>query len=212
MNTKEDASKVRGGVILIEEQAHEMIAVSVTEMHEYGCPYCGYRSVYKRFSMGGTSRVECGECERSFYVLAEGHIKSNTVPPVKLQPHPRAGIPAHGRPDKRPEGGGEFFRSRGIGLDLCTCFICDTNDRTGNGHPYLNNIAAFVQCKAAGERVVDMFERGARLDFRKYEPDRVQVKIGACDKHLENLKELHRLTIEEGVITKEMIAIAHAVG
>ena len=46
-----------------------MIAVSVTEMHEYGCPYCGYRSVYKRFSMGGTSRVECGECEDHFMYL-----------------------------------------------------------------------------------------------------------------------------------------------
>lgn len=200
MSIKKGISKVEGS------QKSEAIAVSVTEVRKYGCPYCGYRSLHNRFSIGGTSLLECGECGKSFYVLAEGHVKSDTVPPVELQPHPRKGTPAHGRPDKRPESGGEFFRSRGIGLDLCTCFICGTNDRTGNGHSYLHNIAAFVQCKAAGERVVKMFQRGARLDYREHEPDRVQVKIGACDKHLENLKELHRLIAKDGVITQEMIA------
>lgn len=68
----------------------------------------------------------------------------------------------------------------------------------------LNNIAAFVQCKEAGERVVAMFPQGAWLDYRDYEPDRVQVKIGACDKHLPNLQKLYELT-REGVITNAHI-------
>ena len=84
----------------------------------------------------------------------------------ELQEHPRIGIPSHGRPDKRPEGGGEFFQSRPIGLDRVDCFVCGTGDRDGKGHIMLNNIAAYVRCKEAGERVVAMFTKGAWLDYR----------------------------------------------
>jgi len=72
-----------------------------------------------------------------------------------------------------------------------------------------NNIAAFVQCKDAGQRVVDMFKHGAWLDYRVSEPDRVQVKVGACDKHKKNLQKLDELTSSaDGVITSEMIETA----
>ena len=68
----------------------------------------------------------------------------------------------------------------------------------------LNNIAAFVQGKTAGERVVAMFKTGARLDYRDYEPDRVQVKIGACNRHKANLERLDGLT-SDGVLTQDMV-------
>lgn len=61
-----------------------------------------------------------------------------------------------------------------------------------------------MQGKAAGERVVAMFQRGARLDYREHEPDYVQVKIGACDKHLANLQKLDQLA-GKGIITQEMV-------
>lgn len=205
MTNKKDALRFKDNAASIEGRTYEAIAVSDFEMSRYGCPHCGYRSGYTPISCGSTSVWRCGECEKMCYVLSEGCVESNSTPPVKLQPHPRKGIPAHGRPDKRPEGGGEFFRSRGIGLDICTCFICGTNDRTGKGETYLNNIAAYVQCRAAGERIVEMFKRGARLDYREYEPDYVQVKIGACNKHLKNLKKLDQLT-KDGVITEEIIS------
>jgi len=186
-----------------------VVAVSIKEMEEFGCPYCGYQSGCAHVSSGGTTAWTCGseECSKTCCVLAEGVVKSkigiNGSYP-DLQAHPRRGIPKHGRPDKKPEGGGEFFHSRGIGLDRCTCFVCGTHDRDGQGHYYLNNIAAFVQCKEAGERVVSMFTKGARLDYRDFEPDRVQVKIGACDKHKLNLQKLHELT-QDGVITVSRI-------
>ena len=63
-----------------------------------------------------------------------------------------------------------------------------------------HNIAAFVQTKTAGERVIRMFPQGARLDYRPHEPDRVQVKIGACEAHLQNLHQLIALA-RDGVIT-----------
>jgi hypothetical protein len=113
-------------------------------------------------SGGGAAIWACGseECGKTCCVLAKGVTKSTIgfgdfYP--ELQEHPRRGIPSHGRPDKKPENEGEFFHSRGIGLDNCTCFVCGTHDRDGKGHTMLNNIAAFVQCKEAGERVVAMF-------------------------------------------------------
>lgn len=183
-----------------------VIAVSASEHEKFGCPYCGYRSGSTPIHGGGTYAWVCGECKKTSCVLADGVAKSRIgfgdVYP-ELQPHPRQGTPKHGRPDTRPDGGGEFFRSRGLGLDRTPgCFVC------GGEEALRNNIAAFVQCKDAGERVVRMFLRGARLDYRERSPDRVQVKLGACNAHKANLEKLHALVTKDGVITSERIVEA----
>lgn len=198
-------------------ETQSVIAVSVAELREFGCPHCGYRSGYTPLSGGGAAVWTCGseECGKTCCALAEGV----TTSPIgfgdlhpELQVHPRRGIPSHGRPDKRPDGEGEFFQSRGFGLEWnLLCFCCGARDKEHrledpdqHGNGLLHNIAAFVQCKEAGERVVVMFSRGARLDYRDSEPDRVQVKIGACGTHLSNLQRLHELT-KDGVITSTSI-------
>ena len=79
------------------------------------------------------------------------------------------------------------------------CFVC------GGKEGLHDNIAAFVQCKESGQRILNMFSCGARLDYREFEPDRVQVKIGACKKHLENLKKLDDSTKGSGIITEDGI-------
>lgn len=193
-----------------------IIAVSAKETAEFGCPYCGYRSGTQSLSGGGAAVWNCGDskCGKTSILLAEGVSRSpislNGVHP-ELQPHPRHGIPSHGTPDKRPDGGGEFFSSRGLGLDHRTihCFVCGTEDRDGKGHYVLNNISAYVRCKESGERVVGMFKQGAWLDYRDFEPDYVQVKVGACDQHKPNLKRLDGL-VRDGIITSERIAEALA--
>lgn len=194
----------------------KIIAVLFSEVDLWGCPYCGYRSFHSSASGNGTAHCYCGDCGKGFMVLAEGMTKSTigvigktkvsgaTNPEAfypELQSHPRKGMPKHGKPDKKPEGGGEFFHSRGLGMEYTPgCFVC------GGGKKLYNNIAGFVQCKESGKRIVKMFKSGAYLDYRDYEPDRVQVKIGACDEHLSYLEELDTLTKDaEGVIKKEMI-------
>ncbi|MFA6407694.1 MAG: hypothetical protein WCV80_03250 [Candidatus Paceibacterota bacterium] len=187
---------------------HFPIAVSVSELSKWGCPYCGFRSGTTPMSGGGSTLWCCGECNKTSVALATGVTRSTIgigAGPTTLYPelseHPRKGTPSHGKPDKQPEGGGEFFLSRGIGTDMTPgCFIC------GGEKGHYHNISAFVQCKEAGERIVLLFPKGARLDFRDFEPDRVQVKIGACNKHLKNLKLLEKLTKDaQGIITKNMI-------
>ena len=108
------------------------------------------------------------------------------------------------------------FRSRGIGLDVTPgCFVCGTKIRSKAaaeiGNDYLNNIAAFVENKSDGEKIVSWFEQGAFLDFREHEPNWIQVKIGACDKHLPNLEKLYKLTLTHEVIRECMIENAKGV-
>lgn len=198
--------------VIMGKVIQAVIAVSENDHHMFGCPHCGFRSGSTSVSFRGTASWRCGssDCGKTCCVLALGVTKSSIgfgdfYP--ELQHHPRRGILSHGNPDTKPEGCGEFFRSRGIGLDACTCFVCGTNNRDGQDHNYLHNIAAFVQCKGAGERVVALFTQGARLDFRETSPDRVQVKIGACDKHLANLQKLDELT-KDRIITAERINMA----
>jgi hypothetical protein len=188
-----------------------IIAVSLVERNQFGCPHCGYRSGVMRMTYGGSGVWYCGDtenCGRVCCVLWDevtcSSIEIGGVYPT-LQAHPRRGIPSHGRSDKRPDGGGEFFRSRGIGRDETPgCFVC------GGDTCIRHNIAAFVRCQTAGQRVLRLFPpRRARLDYRDFEPDRVQVKIGACDAHLPNLETLHAATAD-GIITRERINAARS--
>ncbi len=180
------------------------IAVSANDVSQYGCPYCGYRSGFTYVSSNGTSVIICGECEGHYALLAEGLKRSGIgfdgfFP--ELARHPRFGIPKHGNPDYNPGQGGEYFNSRGVGLDMTPgCFIC------GGQEGMYHNIAAFVTTKESGERVVGMFRFGAYLDYRPHEPDRVQVKIGACDSHLGHLQLLEQAVQRNGaVINPEII-------
>jgi hypothetical protein len=103
------------------------------------------------------------------------------------------------------------FRPRGIGLDVCPCcFVCGVAERKINGNTCLNNIAAFVKCKGDGEAIVEWFGQRARVDFRESEPSWIQVKVGACDAHLDNLKALAKETGRYGVIRQKDIEEAVA--
>lgn len=182
------------------------IVVSTEELDSWGCPHCGYRSGYAHISFGNTHLWTCSECRETSIALTGGSQQTasfNDHGPLSIQSHPRKGTPSHGTPDKRPEGGGEFFWVRGIGTDNTPgCFIC------GGQSELHSNIAAFVQCKEAGERIVQMFKAGARLDYRDSEPDRVQVKIGSCEEHLGDLRRLADDASKEKRITKEMLVSA----
>ncbi len=110
---------------------------------------------------------------------------------------------------------GEIFIVRGIGLDF-----------GGKDYVCRANIAAFVESKEAGERVVEMFRRNtnctekakknmycfvdggdpAWLDYRYFEPNWIQVKVGACDEHKKCLENLYNLVLEnDNIITDDII-------
>ena len=74
-------------------------------------------------------------------------------------------------------------------------------------HPQLmTNVSWFVLSREAGERVVKvMFNNQAFFDYRKYEPEWLQVKAGACPEHELSLEKLNDDTIKSGTITKEMV-------
>lgn len=105
------------------------------------------------------------------------------------------------------------FGMRGIGADVVPCcFVC------GKKQSLYSNIAAFVQSREVGQAVVALFDveadgaeapdHRARLDFRQHEPNWIQVKIGSCDEHKDNLEKLATMTSIYGVIRARDIADA----
>jgi len=192
--------------IELQREPTVMKAYAVTEMEKWGCPKCGYRSGSSNMSCGGAQSWRCGECGDGTIVLNDGMTRTppSWVDPVgELVPHPRSGTPSHGKSDKRPPEGGEFFSPRGIGMDrVPACFVCGRDQ----SHNYSHNIAAFVQCKEAGERLVVLFEGRARLDYRDFEPDRIQLKIGVCDTHEKHLEELDKRTSILRRIDKDILS------
>ena len=98
----------------------------------------------------------------------------------------------------------EGFSPRGIGANSLECFIC----HEGGDETIQPDMAAFVESKETGERIVEMFARTgvlAHLDFRDYEPNWVQVKVGSCDTHLPKLQALQDATKTARMISQRII-------
>lgn len=95
----------------------------------------------------------------------------------------------------------EYWSPRGIGSEWnLTCLV------TGKEEKLMPNISGFVRSKAAGERIVKMFNGRARLDFRTYEPNWIQVKVGVLEEHKEVLVRLQNAVMTcEGMLTPEII-------
>lgn len=94
----------------------------------------------------------------------------------------------------------EPFNPRGIGLDYVdSCAVCGA---VANVYP---NISGFVQSAASGRYIVSLFKQGAKLDYRDYEPDWLQVKIGVCDDHKGSLERLYTETLSTKRITRKLI-------
>ena len=103
------------------------------------------------------------------------------------------------------------FSVRGIGLDSCPgCYVCQATKRHPESNSFLNNISAFVKTKEEGEEIVSWFkDKGAWLDYREHEPNRIQLKVGACNFHLPNLKKLEHLC-RAGFIREKYIETSKA--
>lgn len=100
------------------------------------------------------------------------------------------------------------FKTRGIGLDQTPgCFCCDATRRNAEANLYLHNIAAITSVEDA-DALLAMFPRGARMDHYHGNGNFPQIKIGACDEHLDNLKALHSRTEYYGRIRQEDVDFA----
>jgi len=87
--------------------------------------------------------------------------------------------------------------TRGIGQEFgLGCFVCGIKQKL------MNNISVFVPSKEEGEEVEKWF-KGSYLDFRPREPNWIQLKIGACDKHKDYLTKLNTLIASKINISKE---------
>lgn len=95
----------------------------------------------------------------------------------------------------------ESWCPRGIGNDRVPHLV-------KGGESYLRpNISGFVNGLEAGKRVVTMFGGNARLDYREYEPDWVQVKVGV-DKDEKEILERLMVACADGLLTHKRVAWA----
>ena len=91
--------------------------------------------------------------------------------------------------DKRPEGGGEYWKSRGAS-------------------PY--DVSGFVESKPAGERLLRMVkyiletdEPKTWLDYREFEPNWIQFKFSAEEFDVEKLDQM--ATANNNIITEQIV-------
>lgn len=102
---------------------------------------------------------------------------------------------------------GEHFYPRGIGNEWTPgCFACGIPQEERTLHI---NIAAFVDSKESGEAIVNMFKAGAYLDYRSYEPNRIQVKVGVCEVHKQVIHNLyHMVSLNNNRISLDIIRLS----
>ncbi|WP_147395170.1 hypothetical protein [Azospirillum cavernae] len=74
---------------------------------------------------------------------------------------------------------------RGIGLSRGACMVCG-----GVADDLRHDCAFFVPSRETGEAIVALFQQGAKLDYRPFEPRWCQVKVTACGMHRHNLESL----------------------
>lgn len=182
-----------------------MLAITNEEFNIYGCPNCGCDyAVSDRCYRGDQVSVNCKHCGLHFMIVADINTDITTSystgrynedgssimeSPVLIK-HPRITVGTKWKwepKDERPEDGGEYWVSRGVGYDL----------------------AGFVKTKKAGERILDMVREvldkpvpASWLDYRPSEPTWIQFKFQESEFDLD---KLHSMTKDKGIVTKEIL-------
>ncbi|MBI4016136.1 MAG: hypothetical protein HY363_00410 [Candidatus Aenigmarchaeota archaeon] len=83
--------------------------------------------------------------------------------------------------------------SLGIGLCFDPCYICAENINEGHAE-LVYGMSAAVENRDVGDRIVNMYLEQEL--YAEFHPCDVQVKIGACRKHMKNLMLLEKLVTE----------------
>ena len=91
--------------------------------------------------------------------------------------------------------------ARSIGKDwLNGCFVCG-NSRSD--HTLMSNICLMCDSQEEAEQVQNLFQ-GSHIAYYHGDKKAPQVKLGACDKHLPNLKALWMATCAGNEVSKRL--------
>lgn len=110
-----------------------------------------------------------------------------------------------------------LFKPRGIGNNWIPCFICGHKPQ----EKCQADMASFVDhnlvsAVTVGDRVfpnhpiTKVFwenDLHAELDYRQHEPNRVQLKLGACGEHEPSLRLLEALCYGDGKLTEARLRL-----
>jgi hypothetical protein len=110
------------------------------------------------------------------------------------------------QPDCRPNQGGEYICLNPEGPTkrfqvYHFCFVCEKSLSQQNAF----EARAIVQCQDAGQRIVNLFGRGAHLEEQTHADGTAEIVITACLEHEIHLQHLVELASADGIITGERI-------
>lgn len=174
---------------------NKVIAINYDDFLKYGCANCGCDVVLQKDGIGGLGTCEeCGQKQMFFRESKRSMVgfydENHNLYFPEVEEHPRKGIPWHPYewPDPKPESGGEYWTSRGIGYDL----------------------SGFVKSKKAGERLLQMVKDVLNvekpkswLDWRPFEPRWIQFKFQKEEFDLEKLDTMARKN--DDVLTMDIL-------
>lgn len=111
-----------------------------------------------------------------------------------------------------------MFKPRGVGNNWYPCFICGHKPQqkcqydmasfidTSQGH-----VVTLTDPPLYTHPITDLFWENdihvGELDYRASEPNRVQLKLGACGEHKPNLELLGALCYDDGKITEARLRL-----
>lgn len=111
-----------------------------------------------------------------------------------------------------------LFKPRGVGNNWLPCFICGHKPQ----EKCQADMSSFIDSSlivrlTVGEKTIishpitrlffEMDLLVGKLDYREYEPNRVQLKLGACGEHEPNLHLLEALCYSDGKINEERLRL-----
>lgn len=189
-----------------------ILAILKSEIHDFGCPYCGcYVHLDENTMYSGSTAQSCNECKKVFVSLEEGckesYISFSNYRP-ELVRHPRFGIKYHDFIGES-NANGETFRVMYEDFNDCKCFVCNQYGLDKDGQTNLSGISALVEDKNAADRIDKMFPKG-KPNKRFRDSGHCIVSIVVCPHHQANMKKLVSLT-DDGIITSERVAEAMSV-
>jgi len=165
----------------------DILTVSVMDIREHGCPYCGYFSGRVAFSSDECIAWICGDsaCGKICCGIDHEVEKAKNLwdfeEELQKQEHPKKKYPIS--IDKKEE-----IQVLGTSTLVTTasCFVC--------GHVgYFQNWGGVFQDINSANKALRMFPFGAKFGFHGHRPKERIVQVGACKKHSSNLEKLKHL-------------------
>jgi hypothetical protein len=223
-----DVRTIRVPISDLRNRKHRSVVISKGAVGEWGCPYCNYaygRELLASTGMTKVYRCDNKECDRTYAVVPNEMVRSDAClrfnDPDHRYAHPRGkgcycpsvirhphmDVPVWEVPDERHPSGGEYFDivESSPSPTVGPCSFCGSASFFAEVvEPRLITTTVTVRTKAAGERILAMFERhGLSAELVCEAPQSPRLLVRTCMRDLVSTVKLYALVAPCGYIEDE---------